>query len=259
MAATKKRNGAATARRPRLTRPAQGRSSAPLRTRRARKVAAGNPCPFLRALVALGALPDDVAELGDVAGTVVRIARAGDGEPELPRSLVYAIALVANGFAPAQVARTLLGGVRLDALRGGPFDKQGVGSRILDRRGSVDGRELERFAAFGTLKATGRGRRETGLDLGELRRMMDANFARAAGRRRPLDRLLMDGEWPVLLEVMGKEGRDGRYLSVADVRELFVARRLPKRMLERLAGAGVGRVPTEDRSARPPRRRLRRF
>jgi hypothetical protein len=37
--------------------------------------------------------------------------------------------------------------------------------------------------------------------------MMDANFARAAGRRRRIDRRLMNGEWPILLQVMGKQAR----------------------------------------------------
>jgi hypothetical protein len=45
------------------------------------------------------------------------------------------------------------------------------------------------------------------------------------------------GEWPVLLDIMGKgEGKE-RYLSVAEVRTLFVDRRLPDRINERLASA----------------------
>ena len=53
----------------------------------------------------------------------------------------------------------------------------------------------------------------------------------------------MDGEWPVLLKVMGKDGPDGRYLSVADVRSLFVDRRLPRRMLARVPPvAGAART-----------------
>jgi hypothetical protein len=67
--------------------------------------------------------------------------------------------------------------------------------------------------------------------------MMDANFERAAGRRRAIDRKLMDGEWPVLLKVMGKQGQGGRYLSLADVRDLFEKRRLPDRLAARLPGA----------------------
>jgi len=70
-----------------------------------------------------------------------------------------------------------------------------------------------------------------------------AGFERAAGRRRLVDRRLMDGEWPVLLKVMGKDGPDGRYLSVADVRSLFVDRRLPRRMLARVPPvAGAART-----------------
>ena len=67
---------------------------------------------------------------------------------------------------------------------------------------------------------------------------MDANFARAAGRRRTIDRTLMIGEWPVLLKVMGKEGRSGRYLSFQDVIDLFRKRSFPERMNKRLRAAG---------------------
>ena len=41
----------------------------------------------------------------------------------------------------------------------------------------------------------------------------------------------MLGEWPVLLDIMGKgEGKD-RYLSVAEVKTLFVERRFPDRIV----------------------------
>ena len=68
--------------------------------------------------------------------------------------------------------------------------------------------------------------------------MMDANYERASGRRRLVDRKLMDGEWPILLKVLGqdgaKSGSKGRYLSVADIHTLFVERRLPERITRRL-------------------------
>jgi hypothetical protein len=64
--------------------------------------------------------------------------------------------------------------------------------------------------------------------------MMDANFERARGRRRRIDRAMMDAEWPVLLQVLGKRGQAGRYLSVADVRQLVAERRLPDRMARSL-------------------------
>jgi len=39
--------------------------------------------------------------------------------------------------------------------------------------------------------------------------------------------ILMKGEWPVLLDFMGKGEGDERYLSVAEVKTLFVERRFP--------------------------------
>ena len=44
----------------------------------------------------------------------------------------------------------------------------------------------------------------------------------------------MNGEWPVLLDIMGKGEGEERYLSVAEVRTLFVERRLPDRIVARL-------------------------
>lgn len=197
-------------------------------------VSPGNPCPFLRALVTQGLLPDGAVPLSTVSQTLGRVAAAGDGSPALPGAAVRAIALVANGLGPGSLLRNTLGGVRLDRLRGGPLDKRGAGSRILDERAHVVTRELERLATFASPKTDAEGRTEPGLDAAELKAMMDANFERAAGRRRAIDRRLMDGEWPVLLKVMGKEGRSGRYLSVAEVSSLFRERRLPGRMLARL-------------------------
>jgi hypothetical protein len=47
----------------------------------------------------------------------------------------------------------------------------------------------------------------------------------------------MDGEFPILLRVMGKQGRDERYLSIAEVKTLFAERRLPERMTRQLASS----------------------
>jgi hypothetical protein len=200
----------------------------------ARPVSPGNPCPFLRALVAQGQLPDGDVPLGQITQTIVRVAQAGDGEPELPAAAIRAIALIANGLGPLRLVHNAASGVRLAALRGGPLDKQGSGSRILDRHADVDTAQLARLDDFAGDKTDADGQVERGLDAQDLARMMDANFERAADHRRRIDRRLMEGEWPILLKVMGKEGPAGRYLSLADLRRLFVDRKLPQRMLQRL-------------------------
>lgn len=202
---------------------------------RSPQVSPNNPCPFLRALVAQGLLADDVVSLGTVTSTIVKVANAGDGQPELPAAAIRAIALVANGLTPLQMARNGFGGLRLNELRNGPLDKKGAGSRILDAKAKVNQKELARLGEFASEKTDANGHTEPGLDLEELERMMDANFERAAGHRRSIDRKLMDGEWPILLKVMGKQGKTGRYLSLKEVGELFVERRLPERMSGRLA------------------------
>jgi hypothetical protein len=199
------------------------------------KVSPNNPCPFLRALVQQELLPDGVAAVGDVASTIVKVAKTGEGSPSLPSIAIRAIALIANGLGPIALAQTGLHGVRLNALRNGPLDKKGAGSRILDAHAVVDKAELERLEVFASDKQATDGTVEPGLNLTDLTKMMDENFARAKGHRRGIDRKLMDGEWPVLLKVMGKKGKQGRYLSVAEVRTLFVDRALPGRMTKRAA------------------------
>jgi len=204
------------------------------------EVSPNNPCPFLRALVAQGQLADDVESIGDITRVIVDVASAGDGKPTLPGTAIRAIALIANGLGPLRLVRNGVGGVRLNELRNGPLDKKGAGSRILDASARVDEAELARLDEFASDKIDAHGRTERGLDLPELKRMMDANFERAAGHRRKIDRSLMDGEWPILLKVMGKDGRGGRYLSLAEVRDLFVERRLPERMSKRLLDREAG-------------------
>jgi hypothetical protein len=200
-------------------------------------VSPDNPCPFLRALVAEGTLADDIEPLDKIAATIVEVARRGEGSPALPAKAVYAIALIANGLSLKSLIRSKRQGLRLNALRGGPLDKKGVGSGILDARGAVNAQALARLQEFASRKLSKEGASEPGLGEEEIRAFLDANFKRAAGRRRRIDRALMNGEWPVLLKVMGKDGPGGRYLSLADVQRLFMEQRLPERMRGRRAGA----------------------
>ncbi|MGL4574349.1 MAG: hypothetical protein ACRCV9_06125 [Burkholderiaceae bacterium] len=205
------------------------------KTTAAHAVSANNPCPFLRALVAAEMLADDVEPLESVAKTIVATAKAGEGHPNLPYAAIYAIALIANGLSPLQIAKNRSGGLRLNALRGGPLDKRGVGSGIITPTGTINKAEFERLKEFASDKTDAAGNTELGLDVQEITRYMDANFKRAEGRRRAVDRALMKGEWPVLLKVMGKDGAAGRYLSVAELHDLFFALRLPARMVDAMA------------------------
>lgn len=195
-----------------------------------RPVSAGNPCPFLRALVADGMLADGVEPIGKIASTIVEVARKGEGAPDVKAGAIHAIAMIASGLSPWAVLQSKLKGVQLNALRNGPLNKKGVGSRILNATGEVDAKELARLKEFASQKTSASGTTELGLSLAEITTFMDANFKRAEGKRRRIDRALMNGEWPVLLRVMGKQGTAGRYLSLADVEELVVNRRLPERM-----------------------------
>lgn len=197
-------------------------------------VSSGNPCPVLRALVANGLANDQFEPVGRLAATISQMAAASDGGKQLSKSLVALIAVTANGLGPSAVLRNTRQGVHLAGLRGGPLDKQGAGSRVLDQQGQVDEAQLERLAGFGSDKRMSDGGTEPGLDAEEIGQFLKANWERAKGRRRVIDRGLMRGEWPVLLEVLGKTGPDGRYLAVADIRRLVVEQALPERLTSRL-------------------------
>jgi len=198
------------------------------------RVSPNNPCPFLRAMVSEGLLDNRVASIGDATTAIEKVAATGDGSPTLPSLAIRLIALLANGLDPVSMLETGLHGMKLNALRNGPFDKRGAGSRILNARAVVSETQLQRLQDFASTKTLANGKQELGLDAAQIKQMMDANFARAAGFRRLIDRKLMDGEWPILLEVMGKEGQGGRFLSLDELRTLFVDRRLPPRMMKRL-------------------------
>ncbi len=198
-------------------------------------VSPDNPCPFLRAVVAAGFVDGHVVPLARLSG----IVEAASGETGLKKKLVgletWPVALVANGLSPLRLLRSWWSGAQLDALRDGPLDKHGSGSRILDTTAHVNEAELMRLAEFGKDRQDPSGGSERGLTAEEITTYMDANFDRAKGKRRWIDRKLMNGEWPILLRIMGKGEGEKRYLSVAEVRTLFVERRLPDRIAARLA------------------------
>jgi hypothetical protein len=81
------------------------------------------------------------------------------------RSAIRAIALVANGLGPLQVARNGLGGLHLSELRNGPLDKKGAGSRFLDASARINAAELARLDDFASDKIDADSRAERGLDL----------------------------------------------------------------------------------------------
>ena len=198
-------------------------------------VSPDNPCPFLRAIVAEGFVGGHVVPISELCKTI----EAASGEKGLKKIVVglktYPVALIANGLNPFRLLRSWWSGAELDHLRNGPLDKHGVGSRILDAEAHVHESEIARLAEFGKERPNPSGGTEIGLTKSEITAYMDANFARAKGHRRPYDRLLMNGEWPVLLDIMGKGEGEERYLSVAEVKTLFVDRRLPDRINARLA------------------------
>jgi hypothetical protein len=194
---------------------------------------------MLRALVRGGHLPEEGASLGKIGTIAARLAGVPKAPSYVTGLLTSLVALIANGLSPFTIARNLLWGVRFDQLRDGPLDKHGVGSGVLDAQGAVNLANLERLGHFASDKTDLSGVSERGLDAAEIVAMMDANFDRAAGKRRAIDRGLMDGEFPLLLNMIGKEGTDGRYLSLAELHMLIIDQRLPARVTAKLGKAGV--------------------
>ncbi|MGJ4948903.1 di-heme-cytochrome C peroxidase [Bradyrhizobium sp. HKCCYLS20291] len=197
-------------------------------------VSSDNPCPFLRALVAGGLVDGHSVPLKTIAGRI----EAASGETGFKKQVVgfqsFGVALMANGLSPLRLLKSLVSGADLDQLRNGPLDKHGAGSRILDAEAKVHPEEIERLAGFGSDYPDPNGGTERGLNARQIDAFMAANMTRAGDEARWYYPKLMEGEWPVLLKIFGKGDGDGRYLSVAEVRTLFVERRFPQRIMTRL-------------------------
>ena len=82
-----------------------------------------------------------------------KTVEAASGKTGLQKKLVglktCLVALIANGLSPLRLLRSWWSGAELDALRDGPLDKHGGGSRILDATAQVHEAELARLAEFG--------------------------------------------------------------------------------------------------------------
>jgi hypothetical protein len=207
-------------------------------TAAAPQVSPDNPCPFLRALVAGDYVGGHIVPLPELTKTIGR-ATGKAGLPALAADIkIFMVAQMANGVGPFSQLRSLTKGAILDELRNGPLDKHGAGSRILDQHAVVHEDEIARLATFGNDYPNPDGGTERGLSASDVKTFMAANFQRAKDEHPPSYAilhcyypLLMLGEWPVLLDIMGKgEGMD-RYLSVDEVRILFVERRFPDRIV----------------------------
>jgi len=196
-------------------------------------VSPDNPCPFLRALVANGYVGGHTVPLSELCKRI----EAASGEHGMKKTGVgiktYLVAVGANGLG--HLIKSATSGAVLDELRNGPLDKHGAGSRILDVSGQVLEDQIDRLAGFGKDRRDPSGGTERGLTAKEIDTFMAANLKRAGDAAKFYYPLLMKGEWPVLLAIMGKGEGDERYLSVAEVRTLFAERRFPERIVARLA------------------------
>ena len=201
-------------------------------------VSPDNPCPFLRALVANGYVGGHVVPLSKLSETI-ELASGEEGLKEIMVKLeTKMVAVIANGLNPFRLVKSATEGAVLDELRDGPLDKHGAGSRILGVDAQVHLDEIDRLATFGKPCNDPAGGTETGLTAPEIDAFMAANLERAGDAAHWYYPMLMKGEWPVLLNILGKGEGEARYLSVAEVRNLFVERKLPDRITARLPKPG---------------------
>src|SRR6185312_3054526 len=197
-------------------------------------VSPNHPCPFLRALVANGYVGGHVVPLSQISEMVgLASGETGSAQNEV-RLKTRMVAGIANGLGPLSLLKSATSGAVLDELRDGPLDKHGGGSRILDVDAKVHEDEIARLAGFGKDRKDPDGGIERGLTAFEIDTFMKANLKRDGDKARWYYPFLMKGEWPVLLNILGKGKGSERYLSVAEVRTLFVERRLPARITARL-------------------------
>ncbi|WP_061026593.1 di-heme-cytochrome C peroxidase [Bradyrhizobium sp. CCH5-F6] len=197
-------------------------------------VSPNNPCPFLRGLVGEGFVDGGTVPLNTLSQTIANATGETGLKKISARIQVRGVALIANGIK--HILKSIWSGAQLDALRGGPLDKRGAGSRILGVDGKVDEDEIARFASFGrSYTDPNTGSSEPGLNAAEIKTFMRDNLKRAGSAARWYYPLLMKFEWPILLKIIGK-GKEGeeRYLSVADVRTLFEERKFPERINQRI-------------------------
>jgi hypothetical protein len=195
-------------------------------------VSPNNPCPFLRALVANGYVDGHVMPLSKLMDDIGR-AGGHEGLHLLgDKGTAYVIAAIANGFT--HVLKSISSGAILDELRDGPLDKHGAGSRILDADAHVHLEQIDRLASFGQDFPNPDGGTERGLNNAQIKAYVADNLKRAGKEGRVWYKMRMAGEWPVLFDMLGKGEGEQRYLSVAEVRTLFVDRQLPKRITDRL-------------------------
>jgi hypothetical protein len=201
------------------------------------EVSPNNPCPFLRGLVAEGFVNGGTVPLGALSATIANASGEKGLKKSLARVETRGVALIANGAR--HILKSIWSGAQLNALRNGPLDKHGAGSRILAVDGHVNEDEIARLASFGRDYPDPSGGVERGLNASEIDTFMRDNLKRAGAAARWYYPLLMKFEWPILLKIMGKGDGENRYLSVAEVRTLFTDRKFPDRINHRLVAQPI--------------------
>ncbi len=195
------------------------------------------PCPVLRALTQADKIEKKV-QMADLSRV---IARSFDLQKQDLKEFLFELkvrALIAVGKVPDGIKAVLSTSapLNLEELPRSPLYKHGVSSQIINQKGEYDPKQFEHLEQFAVHCTGPDGQEEPGLTAEALVKFMDENSKREEKNPnwKPIYRKMMEGEWPKLLELMGIEGKHGRYLSVAELHALFEKQTLPARIMDRL-------------------------
>ena len=196
-------------------------------------VSANNPCPFLRALVANGTVGGHIVPLSKLRDVIEAASGKQGAEKTKAGIATYLIALIANGFAHVPRQRRVRGRSLTSCATARST------STAPDRASSAWMRRcIWTRSTVSRPSATTAKIHPAAPSVACRRRRSTPSWRQTSSvpgiRRNGPTRYMMKGEWPVLLDILGKGEGDARYLSVAEVRTLFVDRRLPDRIAARL-------------------------
>ena len=188
------------------------------------EVSPDNPCPFLRGLVGEGFVAGGTVPLNTLSQSIgVRAARPGLG------SLGRGSRLADRHRSPTAppYPKSICSGAQLDALRSGPLDKLGAGSRILGATAWSTRTRSRALRASAGLHRSGLGGASAASTPPKsptyMRDELQARRQRRALVLPDADEVRMAGPAEDHRQGQGKD----RYLSVADVRTLFEQRNFP--------------------------------
>jgi hypothetical protein len=201
---------------------------------------ADNPCPFQRAIMAMGAMPYGKVPLG-LLYTIVKTAARQDADGFIGKMKA---ALAAETLATGSVALAILAngpqhvGVNLstwsyrsDMLAGGPFDKPTMDTRVIQRLGpgTFSATDLARFDQFAKdYTPVGSDTKERGMSSADFDKMFQANREDPARKGDDTQLKMAKGERDAEFGVLARRSKEGPdYISLTALEHFYRDLELP--------------------------------